>query len=30
LSGVRGKEPAIIAIAVLAQLLQHTAPPHQD
>lgn len=30
LSGVSGKEPAIIAIAVLAQLLQHTAPPHQD
>ena len=30
LPGVSGKEPAVIAIAVLAQLLQHTAPPHQD
>ncbi|MDO9001975.1 MAG: xanthine dehydrogenase accessory protein XdhC [Aquabacterium sp.] len=30
LSGVSGKEPAVIAIAVLAQLLQNTAPPHQD
>ncbi|MDI1258712.1 xanthine dehydrogenase accessory protein XdhC [Aquabacterium sp.] len=30
LPGVNGKEPAIIAIAVLAQLLQQTAPPHQD
>lgn len=30
LSGVSGKEPAIIAIAVLAQLLQHTSASRQD
>ena len=30
LSGVSGKEPAIIAIAVLAQLLQHTSASTQD
>ena len=30
LPGLEGKEPAVIAIAVVAQLLQHTATPQQD
>lgn len=30
LPGLEGKEPTVIAIAVVAQLLQHTSPPLQD
>ena len=30
LPGLAGKEPAVIAIAAVAQLLQHTSPPPQD